>query len=34
MNRNVEYYDYAELVDMNPTIMPTLSRGQQIELSR
>jgi len=34
MNTNVEHYDYAELVDINPTIMPTLSRGQQTELSR
>jgi len=34
MNRNVEQYDYAELVDINPNTKPTLSRGQQTELSR
>jgi hypothetical protein len=32
MNTNAEHYDYAELVDINPTIIPTLSHGQQIEI--
>ena len=34
MNTNLEHYDYTELVDKNPTIVPTHSHGQQIELTR